>query len=348
MKIKLLVAAIAASALSFTPSTFAEVKVSTKGGLKVESEDYSFQFGGRIQYDYNRSELNGEVDEDAFDLRRGRVFVKGNVTDDWYFKVNYDVNDGGEQDLFLQYRGFGPTAYVTIGNQQQAFSMEQLISSKDVSISERTGITERFSIGRQESIVLSGVVDNFTYATSVFALESDTNEEDFGFSARTTYVPYKTDSSLVHLGASYKDSDPQTAFGLELAGVAGAAHFQAEYFDGEEGDDEEDIDGYYAQIGYFLTGEMRPYKNGTFKRPKPSNSYGAWELVARYEDGDGSYGDVELGNTDASAFSVGVNYYPSYNVRINASYMDGEDNVAQEDGSFNDGNEFRLRFQLTF
>ena len=50
MKMKLLAALVAASTLA-TTSANAEVKVSTKGGLKVTSGDYKFEFGGRIQYD---------------------------------------------------------------------------------------------------------------------------------------------------------------------------------------------------------------------------------------------------------------------------------------------------------
>ena len=88
MKLKLIAALIAASAFSATNAN-AEVKVSTKGGLKVSSGDYSVQVGGRIQYDYNRSELNGEVDEDDFDARRARLFVKGNVAKDWEYTVSY-------------------------------------------------------------------------------------------------------------------------------------------------------------------------------------------------------------------------------------------------------------------
>jgi len=342
MKVKLIAALIAASAVSMAPAANAEVKVSTKGGLKVSSGDYKFEFGGRIQYDYNRSEENGVVDEDDFDLRRGRVFFKGNVTKDWHFKTNFDT-DGKTQDLYLRYKGWGNAAVLTIGNQHQPFTLSQLVSSKDVSISERSGIVERFLIGRRESVQLHGDVNNLHYALGLF--KEDGTDEDNGYAARVAYAPFKSDTGVVHLGASYKDTEAQDAFGVELGAVTGPLHFQAEYFDGQEPGDigEVDVDGFYAQVGYVLTGETRPYKKGTFKRVKPNSKSGAWELVARYEDGDGSFGDVELGDTDASVTSLGVNYYLNNNVRINASYMDGESNVSEDDG-----NELRVRFQLVF
>ena len=71
-------------------------------------------------------------------------------------------------------------------------------------------------------------------------------------------------------------------------------------------------------------------------------------MVARYEDGDGNFSDIELGNTDATSYTLGVNYYMNSKIRIGMNYTDGESNVANEDGSFDDGSEFRVRFGLAF
>ncbi len=352
MKTKLIAALIAASVFGAT-SANAEVKVSTKGGLKVSSGDFKVQIGGRIQYDYNRSELNGEVDEDDFDARRARLFIKGDVNKDWAYKINWNVEGDGFEDLFLQYKGWGKGAVVTVGNHHQAFTLSQLISSKDVGISERPAIVERYLIGRREGVSLTGNVDKLHYQVGVF--KEDGTDEDNGFAGRIAYAPIKTKESTVHLGFSYKDTEEQDGFGLELGAVSGPFHIQAEYFDADEFssvEDEEtgftsisetDIDGYYVQAGYVITGETRPYKNGTFKKIKPVGKGGAWEVVARYEDGDGGFGDVELGNTDAKSYALGLNYYVNDNVRINASYQDGDSNISDDDG-----NEFRVRFQVAF
>ena len=105
MKRNLLVILLAVSGL-MTSEVMAEVEVSTKGGLKVTSGDFSMEFGGRIQYDYNRSEKNGKVDEDDFDLRRGRVYFQGNVSKDWQYKINFNVDGTGAEDLYLRYKGW--------------------------------------------------------------------------------------------------------------------------------------------------------------------------------------------------------------------------------------------------
>ncbi len=343
MKTRLITSLLATAVLA-TSTANAEVKVSTKGGLKVTSGDYEVKIGGRIQYDYNRSELNGETDEDEFDARRARLFVSGKVGDDWSYKVNFNVDGDGFEDLYLRYSGFGPGAVVTVGNQHQAFTLSQLISSKDVGISERPAIVERYLIGRREGIQLHGNFEKLHYAVGVFT-EEDSDDQN-GFAGRVAYAPVKNDVNTVHLGFSYKDTEEQDGFGLEAAAVSGPFHIQSEYFSADEFDGsggEEDIDGFYVQAGYVLTGEKRPYKNGTFKKIKPNSKSGAWEVVARYEDGDGGFGDVELGNTDASSYALGVNYYYNNYVRINASYQEGESNISDDDGS-----EFRVRFQVAF
>ena len=342
MKTKLIAALIAVSALGAT-SANAEVKVSTKGGLKVSSGDFNVQIGGRIQYDYNRSELNGEVDEDDFDSRRARLFVKGDVSEDWGYKINWNVDGDGFEDLYLQYNGWGKAAIVTIGNHHQPFTLSQLISSKDVGISERPGIVERYLIGRREGVGLSGNIDKLHYQLGVF--KEDGTDEDNGFAGRIAYAPIKSDYSTVHFGFSYKDTEEQDGFGIEAAAVSGPFHIQAEYFDADETTDigEQDIDGFYVQAGYVLTGEVRPYKNGTFKKIKPAKKSGAWEVVARYESGDGGFGDIELGDVDADSYALGLNYYLNNYVRINASYQDGDSNISDDDG-----NEIRVRFQVAF
>lgn len=345
--------AILAVLLFVSANVYAEVEVSTNGGLKISSGDFQVQIGGRLQYDYNRSELNGVVDEDDFDARRARLFVSGNVGDDWAYKVNWNVDGDGFEDLYLRYNGFGSSAVITLGNQHQAFTLSQLISSRAVSISERPGIVERYLIGRRESVQLHGNLDKLHYAVGFF--KEDGTNEDNGFAGRVTYAPIHNDKSLFHLGASIKQTEEQDAIGIELAGFNGPIHFQAEYFDADEvvaieddngdviGEFDDSINGFYVQAGYVFTGETRPYKNGTFSRIKPKGDGGAWELVARYENGDGGFGDIELGNSDATAYAVGLNYYHNDYVRINGSYQWGESNLTNDDG-----NEIRIRFQVVF
>jgi len=319
--------------------------VSTKGGIKIGSTDrkYSVKVGGRIMYDYNRAELNGVADEDQFDLRRGRIFFKGNVGNDWSYKSQFNVNGSGPEDLYIRYKGFDAVD-VTVGRQKMPFGLEELTSSKDISMLERSAATEAYVIGRADGVVLFGQQGDITYALGAYGEDSaaDPNLEDFGYAARVTAALINEGDTVLHMGAAYRALEgDNSVLGFELAGVLGPLHAQAEFFDADQAGVE--TDAYYVQVGYVLTGETRPYKAGKFKRVKPTGNNGALELVLRYEDGEADYGDIELGSDDASAYGIGLNWYVTNAVKIGVNYTDGDSNTNDDEGE-----EFRTRFQLTF
>ena len=182
----------------------------------------------------------------------------------------------------------------------------------------------------------------------------ETREDDgdtYAVTGRLAVVPWKTDTGFFHLGVSgsYRDYDGEefeikesaeihTAdniiysdeidtdhlllYGMETAFGTGPFSFQAEYMMADvnavEKDDDATFDGYYLAASWFLTGETRPFKNGSWERVKPESTYGAWELVTRYSSLDAA--DNGLGTT-ADAYTVGVNWYINSNVRLMTDYM---------------------------
>ncbi|MBT8140311.1 MAG: ATPase [Gammaproteobacteria bacterium] len=326
----------------------ADLVLQTRGGLKLGTADkkYSVQLGGRIQYDYNQAENDSlsPGTEDDFDVRRARLYVKGTIQD-WSFKSQFNVDSGGAEDLYVRYNGFGKQAKVTLGKQKMPFGLEELTSSKDISMLERSALTEAYAIGRAEGLQVHGEQGNMTYAVAAYDIGNAADgTDDFGAAARVTFAPVKTDESVFHVGAAFKDiEDGKSVYALEAAAVFGALHGQVEFFDADNGTGNADTDGYYVQVGYVVTGEQRPYKGGVFKKIKPSGTNGAVEVVARYEDGEGDFGDIELGSNDATAWGLGVNWYVTNAVRLGLNYTDGEresDDVG--------GEEYRARLQIAF
>ena len=349
MKKKLRAALLTATVL-LSANTKAQTEVKTDGGLEVSNGDYSLRIGGRLQYDYNRSELNGDVDEDQFDSRRARLYVSGTVSKDWAYKLQFNLDGSGFEDLYISYKGFGEAANVTIGNQREPFGLQDQTSSNDIVILERSALMELFAPGRNEGILVHGDLgNNIHYGVGGFFDDVNDDEagEEFGYAGRVAWAPVKTDTSLVHLGFAYFDDSEDDGFGVEAAAVFGPFHIQAEYGDGTF--DNVDRDGIYIQAGYILSGETRPYSGGKFGRVTPKDNAGAWEVVARYEDGDGDYSDIALGDTDATSYTLGVNYYLNSKTRVGVNYTDGESNIINTDtGEFDDGNDFRVRFALAF
>jgi phosphate-selective porin OprO/OprP len=335
-----------------------DLVLSTKGGLKVHTVDNSagIQLGGRLQWDYDSTNSDND-DTTDLDVRRARLYVKGHISD-WAYKIQFNVaedssgNSGGTaEDLYIRYTGWGKQAQLTIGKQKEPFGLEQLTSSKDITALERSATTELYAPGRNAGIQLSGTGSNWTYGAGIFESEGNGGDDfdSIAITARGTYVPFKDDHTLVHVGAAFTSrddsSDPTSedidVLGLEAAVTFDSLHAQMEFFDAEVGS--ADINGYYLQVGYILTGETRPYKDGVFKRVKPADKSGAWEVVLRLDEGDGKYSDIGVGTGDGSQTTLGVNWYVNDHIKLGISYMDGEN-----DDNGQDGDELRARVQLVF
>jgi len=337
-----------------------DIILSTKGGLKLQTEDKSagFQIGGRLQWDYTQDEsdtaANGNETLEDFDARRARIALRAHVND-FEMKAEFNIAESGTsggsvEDLYLRYKGFGDMANVTVGKQRVPFGLEVLTSANDISALERSAMTERYTLSRSAGLKLSGqgMDKRFTYGVGVFEADGNgTNDfQEQAMAGRVTFAPIMSKNSLLHLGAGYQtlgsvDSMQEAdTLNLEVAGALGPFHAQAEYFDSDVGP--QNFDGYYVQIGYLLNGGHRPYTDGIFKRVKQVPG-GTWELVTRYEEGDGSFGDIGLDDIDAQQTTLGVNYYMNDAVRIGLSYMDGESNTNSDSG-----NELRMRLQFTY
>ena len=333
--------------------------ISTKGGLKIETEDKSagFQVGGRLHWDYSLDEsntaANGARQVEDFDARRARIAFRG-YFNDFEYKAEFNIAESGSggsaEDLYVKYTGFGDMANVTVGKQRVPLGLEVLTSSNDISMLERSAMTERYTLSRSAGLKLSGVGldQRFTYGVGLFEADGNgTNDfQERALAGRVTFAPVMSTGRLLHFGAGYQNVgavDPlreTDTMNFEVAAVYGPVHVQAEYFDSEVG--VQNIDGYYAQAGYVFGGGTRPYRDGVFKGVKAAPG-GTWEVVARYESGDGQFSDIGLGANDAEQMSLGMNYYLNDSVRLGVSYMDGESNTSADNGD-----ELRMRLQFTW
>lgn len=146
--------------------------------------------------------------------------------------------------------------------------------------------------------------------------------------------------------------------GLEAAAVRGPLTLQSEYVltrvnrGGALAD--LDFDAFYAQASWLFTGESRPYRaaDGVFDRIAPlttvgAGGIGAWEVGLRYSTADLSDANVIGGRQDD--VTVGLNWYPTPNLRLSANYVtvldvDRPGNAANGDSP----DIFALRAQIDF
>lgn len=328
----------------------AESKFLLKNEFLV-ANDVAFQLGGSMMLDYNHTRLNEIAKEDKLNLRYGRIYAMGGDENGWSFKAQFVLGNGESgrpKDVYITYGGWGEVAKLTVGKQKVEFGLEEITSLNNNTTLERSAITKQYAVGHQKAIKVHGALSNTVYSLLVFE-DNHKNINNIGYSGRVIYLPIKNDDMLVHVGVGYvQRSSEYQVKGLELAANVGPFHIQSEYFE-EEQLDAAGLDatgnGYYIQAGYILTGETRLYSQGRFGRIKPSNSNGAWEIFARIEAGDGNYSNIELGQVDALAYTVGANWYVANHIKLGMNYSGGNSNEA---GSHDQGKEFRVRLQLTY
>jgi len=332
------------------------------------------------EFDGANNVSNGGHSASQSEIRRARIAVTSQLNNDWKSKlqINFDQkNQADIKDAYIQHKGQNAT--FTIGNHHEPMGMEELTSSKYISTIERSMVTDAFAPSRSFGMSLKGGDKHFMWAGGVFKNGNDsinTKDQTYAFTGRLAYAPINEDGHLLHLGvaASLRDmggndfkikeraevhtadkvvtsgttaAKDMTLVSLEAAMVNGPFSAQAEYYDAQvnaQTGTDASYDGYYVLGSYFVTGESRPYKHGSFGKVKPKSDSGAWELVAKYSVLNAS--DKGTG-VDATNIVLGVNYYLNTNMRLMADYVNTDlksSQVLAEDK----GNALSVRFQYFF
>ena len=340
---------------------------------------------------YN-ADFDGDSGSES-EFRRTRLNVKGTSGENWEYKLTIDIDEGdAEVDTgYIKYQGF-ENVDLLLGRLKAPAGLEELTSSKWISTIERTVATSDFGIlsGKPDfQFQAQAHTGNFFGQLALIDEgneDIDTNDA-YSWALRAgMYFPLGEDNHFLHAAASYADRDfgdqgtigikvqndadfevnDADQFGVELAYVNGPFSAQGELwsagFDGDTngaGDVSEtdvDVDSYYLLLSYFLTGESRSYKSGVgkFDKIKPKGNKGAWELVAKYEDGEIDP-DNQADESEFEILTLGVNWYATNNVKFMLNYLDIDtDNFESEDGASldvlgeEDGNAVSFRAQYAF
>ncbi|GAC1031672.1 outer membrane porin OprP [Pseudomonas sp. No.21] len=156
--------------------------------------------------------------------------------------------------------------------------------------------------------------------------------------------------------------EDDSVWGVEGAWAMDAFSVQGEYLrrtiKADAAAQDINVDGYYAQVAYTLTGEPRIYKldGAKFDSIKPSNKQvGAWEIFYRYdsftvEDDNFTVSTAvrQVGDTEGKSHTLGVNWYANEAVKVSANYVKAStDNVNNEAGD-DSGDGVVMRMQYVF
>ena len=279
-------------------------------GFTIKSKDGLFSLRTRLRTQFQFS-INDTDDEDVatdFNVRRLRLYFDGNAFTPWllyYIQISGDNN--GEFTLRDAYFDF---AYNTMfvprpGQYKVPFNREELTSSSELQLVERSIVNEQFAYGRDRGVSLYGVLGNYIiYGAGVFngdgrnGLSVDSN---MLYAGRVMLTPccgeLKYANSSFPAGGDYKiepnfgEDKPLIAFGVAAAGIPG------------------------------LNIDQKTPDNG--------------ELEDRF---------VEIGTTDADVFSLtaDVNFkYSIFSIEGEFDYR----NISPEESGLDEANDYGVRVQ---
>lgn len=252
---------------------------------------------------------------------------------------------------------FAPFSLVATTSSNYITFMERSIGADVFAPSRRIGA----AFG---NTVMDGRLHYSAGAFSTSTGESEFDNEDNFFSAgRVAWLPWSTEDGqrFLHLGLAHAhqfvsgertiryrarpeshlapylvdtdslDADGSDLLGGEAALVLGPLSLQGEYVANwvhrpDSVGDDLYLQGYYAFVSWFITGEHRPYKAGVFSRVSPNENFspadggpGAWELALRWSALDLNSEDVEGG--ELRDITAGVNWYLNPNARVMLNYV---------------------------
>ncbi|MEW5801379.1 MAG: porin [bacterium] len=333
------------------------------------------------------------------ELRQASINLKSKFNKNWQAELQVSFNDDADpgseiDDAAIKFTGWDDINLI-MGKAKEPFGLEELNSSGDITANERSMATSAFAPGRHPGLGLFADMGRFTWAIGVYkAIDREDKGDTYALTGRLTFAPWQHKSGVLHLGlaGSVRDfsgekyeikeraevhtaekvvvsskilADTVSLFELEAAWVKGPFSLQAEYMAASiEADigDNATYAGYYLLGSYCLTGESRPYKNGTFSGIKPKSRYGAVELMSRYSilDAEGKSTDPHRNTPGVKAVNLtfGVNYYINEQVRLTANYIDtrltgdtsdaSNDKDSDEDSNKDSANAISFRVQYSF
>lgn len=244
---------------------------------------------------------------------------------------------------------------IGVGRIKEPFGMERQMSASALATNERSLASSALAPGKAYGFLLAHERKRFTWQAGLFQEESQSNDATRSVTTRLTWAPklYEQieEQNVLHLGSSLSQrwhrgdpfqirqegevfsadtiirsprlaADKRFLAGFELAWLHQSFGVSAEHFL-QKVDDKQGVNwhfnGQYVQTTWLLTGEQRRYKNGLIKGVEPSNSYGAWEVVARYSWVDardharGSVTDLRL---------LGLNAYFPHQIKFGIDLID--------------------------
>ncbi|MDB2438506.1 porin [Hellea sp.] len=182
------------------------------------AQEKTLEIGGRLMLDYALTDINNiggtDLDSDvtSSEVRRARLFAKGKYGSAISYKFEFNHTTGDDIEVTDGYLQFSPKELpfkVKVGHFKTHNSLEEEASSRFITTIERGGFTDAFGLDRRIGLSIGKAGDNYTLNAGIYGENINNEGETNGkaAAARATFTPYKTEDTLVHLGASWRYRD---------------------------------------------------------------------------------------------------------------------------------------------
>jgi len=328
------------------PAVHADVAIDSIAGFDIG-------FGGMIQFDVNRFDVDGIDYRDDEDLRRAELTLAGE-REGLSWEVGYDVE--GEKYLDNNVAFDAGPARITLGQFKQPNSLEELSSTKNNDFIAKAMATNAFGVSRRLGASAMFGADGWTATASLFDGElTEGSDAGSGGAARVTFAPLRQENRLFHLGLSGVHSDlpgesirirarpnadlagirpvdtgnitgadTQRTVGAEALWTQGPFKVQGEYLNSDvrrDGPNEDfSSNAWYVSAVWNLTGESWGYRSGVVRTAGPNRpASGMWQAGIRYDRID--LDDESISGGTMRGTTLGVNYYWRSNWKLAANWV---------------------------
>jgi phosphate-selective porin OprO/OprP len=332
--------ALASTAMAQQPEEPQYIKVAQKIELR-----------GLIHTRYQLFEEESRID--AFDLRRGRLDLRGDVAPKIGFRVHTELANGPKiLDAIANYK-HADFLHINAGQGKHPFSYDNLYSPWNLPTINRTQLDNALAFreadlygnqnGRDLGLWISGKFNAgdaetkrpiLDYTLGVYngaGINASENNDEKDFGAALGVSPFK--DLWIHgrfysgHGVTLAQPDENTRrerFGINATYKTGRWLIEGEYLKGEEENSELIVlerNGYYLTLGYMLPNEKL-------------------QVVARYDNYDPN---TVLGNNAINKYVLAANWYFTTITRIQFEY-----NIVREEDAQVDNNLLAVQFQAAF
>ncbi|HVK78324.1 MAG TPA: porin [Kofleriaceae bacterium] len=306
--------------------------------LRSADDRFLLRIKGRVQPFWTYTRIEGDApNPTAFEIRRARVILEGNVFgDDWRYRLQFDLGRGDVQLRDFHWdRRIVDDAWVRAGQWKRPFSREHITSSGRLELTDRSIIDRVFGAGRDIGVAVRNPYEESPPVEWTVGMFNGTGIEPFQIGildpvtgeveiTNPINVPFRFRPAFIgRVGVNEGDLKGYSQADLEGGPLRWAAAaslwLEGDLDDRDETAQKLELDYIVKAHGFSSTGGLYAMTQQVGPRPLADQEFGVlgffvqagymitphWQVAARYTFIDDSIDDGD----DRQELTVGASWY---------------------------------------